>query len=185
MDHDHLTDLSATAQEMLEEWRENLAAAKDPIDQLPAEGMVRVTEIIVAYVTPESDEQRLRDGIAELRNAMASSLDARAFMTAQNVIDTIHEILGDEHVDTGTVARSFNEAVQFLARTITPDATARLRTEILEGRKQDLRMSFQLGMSVRNTLRSAGFSEGALGIANLDDVWFDLLERALLVENGR
>lgn len=180
MDYDYLADFSAIAQEKLEEWRANLAAAKDPVDQLPAEDMVRVSEIIAAYVTPESDEHRLRDGISELRNAMAASLDAGAFMTAQKAIDII---LHDENIDTGTVLRSFDEAAEFLARTIARDSRARLRTEIVEGRKQNLRMSFKLGMSVRNTLRSAGFSEETLGIANLDDVWFDLLERALRAEN--
>lgn len=184
MDHDYLAEFASVARHKLEEWQNNLAAAKDPIDQLPAEDMVRITEIIVNHVKAESSEDELRDGIAELRNAMASSLDAGASMTAQNVIDIIHDILGDEELDLGTVPRSIHDAVQFLAKTISRDAKRRLRTEIVEGRKDDLQLSLKLGMSVRNTLRSAGFTEAALGIANLDDVWFDLLERALLLQDA-
>lgn len=182
MKQEYLREFSEIATEKLNEWEANLAAATDPVDQLPAEDMVCISKIIVSHVTPSADETQLRDGIAELREAMASSLDAGAFMTAQNVIDVIHDILGDEVVDIGTVPRSVTEAVEFLARTIEADAKSRLRTEIIEGRGDGVRMSLKLGMSVRNSLRAAGFTELALGVSELDDIWFDLLERALFIQ---
>lgn len=180
MNHEYLLEYSALAKKQLAEWRKTYFGARKPIDKLPAEHMIRVYAIISSHVVAEADEEMLRSGIAELREIMSTGLDARAFMTAQSAIDTIHDILGDEEIDTGLVPRTLEEAVHFLAGAIEPDTVAKLRADIVEGRGQAVRESFRLGMSVRNTLRAAGFTEMTLGIANLDDAWYSLLERAVL-----
>lgn len=180
MHHESLVAIATLAREKLAEWKGNLASAHEPIDRLPAADMVRVFEVITSHVAADSDEGTLRSGIAELRTTMSAGLAAGAFMTAQNYIQIVHDILEDESIDTGLAPRTMEEAVHFLTTAVAPEAMGRVRAEISEGRGQALRESFKFGMSVRNTLRTAGFTEDALGIANLDDVWFALLERAAL-----
>lgn len=182
MDQESLLEFAAFTQEKLAEWKQRLAELSDPINQQLVEDSVRVYEILASHVAAGADEAKLRSGIAELRMAMSMGMDAGAFMTAQYAIDMVHALLGDEAIDTGLVPRTLEEAAHFLARAIEPAAMGRFRAEIVEGRGQTLRESFHLGMSVRNTLRTAGFTETALGVADLDDVWYPLLERAALAQ---
>jgi hypothetical protein len=151
-----------------------------PIYRKSAEEMVRVCEIIASGVTASSTESQLRSTIAALKEAMGGGLDASAFLTAQNVIEVVRKILGDETIDTGPVSRTFDEASMFLARSIAAEAKDRLRAAVSQS-SNDVRSSFRLGMSVRNTLRSAGFTEAALGVPNLDDVWYEILKAALRI----
>jgi hypothetical protein len=81
-------------------------------------------------------------------------------------------------IDTGSVPRTREEAARFLARSIEPDARRRILVA-LQSNPGEVMSSFRLGMSVRNTLRSGGFTEESLGVSNLDDVWYELLEAAV------
>jgi hypothetical protein len=180
LDYVLLEEFAATARSKWAEARIALAEVPpdDPIRRRPAEDMLKVCEIISSGVTESSDEMRLRTAIADLRQAMGSGLDAAAFMTARNVIELIRQILRDEMIDTGSVPRTREEAARFLARSIEPDARRRILVA-LQSNPGEVMSSFRLGMSVRNTLRSGGFTEESLGVSNLDDVWYELLEAAV------
>lgn len=180
VDHVMLEELAAMARAMCAEARVALDKVQpdDPVHRRPAEDMLKVCEIMSSGVTQSSDEWRLRTAIADLKDVMGSGLDAAAFMTAQRVIEMIRQVLGDEPIDTGSVPRTWDEAARFLAHSIEPDAKQRILVA-LEANPGEVRSSFRLGMSVRNSLRSGGFTEESLGVQNLDDVWYELLEAAV------
>jgi hypothetical protein len=185
LDYETLEEFAAIAKSKCTEARSALEEilADDPIRRRPAEDMLKVCGIVASGVTVSSDESRLRTTIAALKQTMGEGLDAAAFMTAKNVIEVIRQILGDETIDVGSAPRTWEEAARFLARSIEPDAKNRIRTA-LNANPSEVRSSFRLGMSVRNTLRSGGFTEESLSVPNLDDVWCELLEAAVRLRDA-
>ncbi|KKK72867.1 hypothetical protein LCGC14_2899560, partial [marine sediment metagenome] len=59
-----------------------------------------------------------------------------------------------------------------------------LRQKIHADREWYAEFHFEWGMHVRNALRKAGFNEQFLGVGNLDDVYVEAIEHAVLVNSA-
>lgn len=178
MNQQQIVELAATTRDRRQ--RAARALAESSLgSRAAAEDQLAIWEAVANRVTARSRESDVRGAISDLRLLMSRSLDAAAFMTAEELIEMMRGIIGDTYVDTGSVDRSEAEAVEFLARSISADSKDRFRDDILAGKGGLLRDNFRLGMSVRNTLRSAGYDERSLNVSNLDDVWYRLFEKAV------
>ena len=69
------------------------------------------------------------------------------------------------------------EAVQLLRERMSAETILRVYDELSRSDRQRwaAQHQFGLGMSVRNALREAGFTERALSVKSLDDAWVELL----------
>lgn len=140
----------------------------------------KVAGVVVGHLEPSLDEDRARSAIANLQALMGRGLAAGAFLAARDLVEALRKAVGDTYLDLGPVSRSLDEAAEFLRRTLAEETKTAVRSDLLSGQERAVRDNFLFGMSVRNYLRAAGFTEQALGVEDLDDVWFELVRRAVL-----
>ena len=69
-------------------------------------------------------------------------------------------------------------AVQFLREHLSADVQAQIREAIPTEAWPAAYHTFW-GMGIRNALREAGYGEGPFGIANLDNIYVELVEAAV------
>ena len=76
------------------------------------------------------------------------------------------------------------EAAEFLKRELSPRFRQRMHWFIRNGKDNRWFASYHygLGQLIRNLLRENGFGEKELGIENLDFIYVELLERAVVGE---
>lgn len=163
---------------LVDEAHLDLEAARTESDRMAAEDMLLVWRTAHSFLRDARDEEGVRATIQGVGALANRQLDAAAFIKVQELIEVLRELLGDVHLDLGEVPRSAAEAIAFLPRQLSAE-TKQALTQDLSQDEARVRLDFRLGMAVRNSLRSAGFTETALGVRDPDDVWFGFVKAAL------
>lgn len=116
-----------------------------------------------------------------LRRSLQGSQPAIKWQIVDHALRFLQEHVLGTIPATVPAATARASAVNFLRKTIKPNDQRAILADMtkLGLAEWTMRNHFALGMAVRNQLRAVGYTEAALGVPSLDEVWAQLLHEAL------